>query len=660
MVAMHKRSFVMFAVLAVPAVAGLGVGGYSWSIAHVRRWTGRPDLSYVSCGHCHGVSVEKMAWAKPRLHHPAPAGLAVSPDGQRLYIALDDVNEVAEADTGSRRVVRKVSVPGGPFGVVLDPPGERLYVTCRREDRVVALDTRALKAVDSVEVGLGPVGLAYCATKAGGRLVVANAGSDDISILTVAPLKELTRPAAGREPYAVTASADGTLAFVANRLAVSPGLMQPPASELTTVDAGRARVVKRAQLASAHLAEGVSAVPGRPWTLTTLVKVRNLVPITQVANGWVMSSGLALTDPQGKVAQMPLDEAHDYFADPSGVAVDRAGKRAYVASGGSDVVSVVDLDRFFGWLDKADETARREAIEDLSLSAQYILARVPTGRNPRALALSPDGRQLFVAERLDDKVLVLDTATLKPLGRIVLGDGGLEDPVRRGERVFTKAAHTFQRQFSCRSCHPDGHVDGLAYDFDGDGIGDNLLDNRSLQGVDGTQPFKWIGKNPSLQVQCGPRFARVLMRTDPIPPKDLEDLVTFLKAQPPPRTVHFSRLGRPLTPPQERGRQIFFATVTSEGKPIPRARQCNICHRPPLFTNRLLSSVGTKGPRDTTELFDTPHLLGIAASAPYLHDGRAKTLEELWTTYQTNDLHGVSSYMSKHQLNDLIEYLKTL
>jgi cytochrome c peroxidase len=73
-----------------------------------------------------------------------------------------------------------------------------------------------------------------------------------------------------------------------------------------------------------------------------------------------------------------------------------------------------------------------------------------------------------------------------------------------------------------------------------------------------------------------------------------------------------------------------------------------------------MSSVGTKGPADTTEMFDTPHLLGIAQTAPYLHDGRAKTLEELWTVYQTNDLHGVSSYMNKHQLNDLVEYLKTL
>jgi cytochrome c peroxidase len=59
-------------------------------------------------------------------------------------------------------------------------------------------------------------------------------------------------------------------------------------------------------------------------------------------------------------------------------------------------------------------------------------------------------------------------------------------------------------------------------------------------------------------------------------------------------------------------------------------------------------------------VFDTPHLLGVAASAPYLHDGRAATLEEIWTLYNPDDLHGVTSYLNKIQLNDLVEFLKTL
>jgi hypothetical protein len=268
------------------------------------------------------------------------------------------------------------------------------------------------------------------------------------------------------------------------------------------------------------------------------VKVRNLVPITQVANGWVMSSGLALTDlKSGGTIQIPLDEANDSFSDPSSIVTDPQGHRAYIASGGGDVVSVVDLDRVSEWLSHATSGEKREAIYDLSLSSEYVTKRLRTGRNPRHLAMSSNGNRLFVAEHLNESVLVIDTERLTPIGRIVLGDGGLTDPIRRGERVFTSSAYTFQHQFSCRSCHPDGHVDGLNYDFDGDGIGDNLLDNRSLQGVAGTGPFKWNGKNASLEVQCGPRFAKVLMRTEPFPDQQLHDLTTFIRSLPPPRAT---------------------------------------------------------------------------------------------------------------------------
>jgi YVTN family beta-propeller protein len=655
---MKTQGFATVALVSLLSAGGLTLGGRYWVVDHVQRWSGRNDLGFVTCNHCHLQSLDNMPWAKPHPHHPAPAGLAVSPDSKKVYIALDDVNEVVEADAATFAITRRVHLDGRPFGLVLNKEGDRLYVACRDSDEVVALDTKDLQPVERIGVGEAPVALAYCSTPRGDRLIVANSISDNISVLALAPMRELARPQAGREPYAVAAAPDGSVAFVANRMAVPENYLAVADSELTLLDPSRGRIVARRSMVSAHLAEGVAVAPGRAWSITPVIKVRNLVPITQVANGWVMSCALAISDFKGNILQMPLDEANDYFADPSGIAIDPAGRRAYVASGGSDVISVVDLHRLSHWLRKADASTKAQAVDDLSLSAEYVLARIPTGRNPRHVVISPDGRRLFVSERLQDSVLVIDTACLKAVGRIVLGDGGMSDPIRRGERVFTKAAHTFQHQFSCRSCHPDAHVDGLSYDFDGDGIGDNLLDNRSLQGVAGTEPFKWNGKNPTLEVQCGPRFARVLMRTEPIPPAELKDLTTFLKAQPPPRWERKRR--HVLTRAEERGKQIFFATRTSEGKPIPRARRCYTCHTPPLFTDRLPSSVGTKGPRDTTDMFDTPHLLGIAQSAPYLHDGRAKTLEELWTLYQTNDLHGVTSYMNKHQLNDLVEYLKTL
>lgn len=639
----------------------LGLGLPARDLAHMRRRSGQEDISNVSCRNCHLESTNALAWAQPRPRHATPGALAISPDGQRLYVALPDLDQVAEIDVVRREVVRRGRVAGEPTGLALAPDGSSLFVACRGGDRVARVDLSGdrFAEVESVHVGLQPVGIA-CepSTTNGVRVVVANTGSDDASFLASGPLREEARFSTGREPYGVGFGPDGGRVYVVGRLAVTSAIHRPPASEVTVFDTRRQRVVDRVRLDSAHLAEAVAAVPGRSWVVAPMVRVRNLVPITQVARGWVMSSGLAVMDADGAVVQVPVDEANRYFADPAGLAVDASGRRAYIASGGGDAVTVLDLDRLDRWLGRADDTVRRGAIHDLELSGEYVVGRIPTGRNPRQLALSPDGTRLFVAERLDDTILVIDTGTMAPVGRVVLGDGGMTDPIRRGERMFTWAGKTFQGQFSCRSCHPDGHFDGLNYDFDGDGIGDNLLDNRSLLGLAGTWPFKWNGKNPSLNVQCGPRFAKVLMRTDPFDGGQLDDLTRFVESLPPARTRHVT--DSEWTVSRERGRQIFFATQTPDGTAIPEERRCSTCHRPPLYTNRSRTSVGTRAPGEATDLFDTPHLLGVGASAPYLHDGRARSLEELWTVYQTNNLHGVSSYMNKQQLNDLVEFLKSL
>ncbi|MBU6401124.1 MAG: YncE family protein, partial [Verrucomicrobia bacterium] len=374
---MNPRTVVITAGCALAAIgSALGLGGRAWAIAHVRRWTGRPTLGFVSCDHCHGVSLERLPWAKSRPHHPSPAGLAISPDGAKLYVALYDLDQVVEVEVKSRAVRRRVPVPGRPTGLVLSPRTHRLYVTCRDADRLVALDTETLRELETVQTGRGPVGLARCLTAAGERLVVANSMSDDVSLLATAPLRELTRLAAGREPFAVASAPDGTRAWVANRLATTRRQDSVPASELTVIDPGPARVVDRLRLESAHLSEGVCVVAGRKWTLLPLVKVRNLVPITQVANGWVMSSGFAIAGPGGLI-QMPLDEANDYFADPSGIAADATGGRAFIASGGGDVISVVDLGKLAAWLRRSNQATRDDAIEDLALSPKYVIARLP-------------------------------------------------------------------------------------------------------------------------------------------------------------------------------------------------------------------------------------------------------------------------------------------
>jgi cytochrome c peroxidase len=58
--------------------------------------------------------------------------------------------------------------------------------------------------------------------------------------------------------------------------------------------------------------------------------------------------------------------------------------------------------------------------------------------------------------------------------------------------------------------------------------------------------------------------------------------------------------------------------------------------------------------------YDTPSLIGVYRTAPYLHHGKAATLEEVLTRYNPGDRHGKTSQLSAEQRSDLIEFLKAL
>jgi DNA-binding beta-propeller fold protein YncE len=120
-----KRTGILIRVGILVLMAGVAFLGHRFGgEAHVRRRIGQPPLAKASCFYCHFVSTDRLLWAKPRPHHDSPAGLVVSHDGKRLYIALDDRDEVAEADIATRKVLRRAKVPGGPYGLALDASGK--------------------------------------------------------------------------------------------------------------------------------------------------------------------------------------------------------------------------------------------------------------------------------------------------------------------------------------------------------------------------------------------------------------------------------------------------------------------------------------------------------------------------------------------------------
>jgi cytochrome c peroxidase len=126
------------------------------------------------------------------------------------------------------------------------------------------------------------------------------------------------------------------------------------------------------------------------------------------------------------------------------------------------------------------------------------------------------------------------------------------------------------------------------------------------------------------------------------------------------RNPHLAADGQ-LTAAQARGQALFFRDKTNIGAPLSPLQQCPTCHSPLThFTSKIQIDAGTATKYDTITAFDVPQLEGAVMKPPYLHNGEALQMEEIWTRFNPEDRHGLTSDMNKAQLNDLIEYLKTL
>ncbi len=258
------------------------------------------------------------------------------------------------------------------------------------------------------------------------------------------------------------------------------------------------------------------------------------------------------------------------------------------------------------------------------------------------MAISPDGQRLFVANYFSGTVSVLDTAGGKLLATTAAGPQPTADAARRGEIYFHDAMRCFQHWHSCASCHPDGRVDGLPWDFLRDGIG-NGKDVISLVGMVHTSPHNRRATRPD---------TRECMRTGVIgshlivpEAADVDDLlayVTTLQPEPNPRGPQLAEAAR-------RGRVLF------EGK-----AGCAVCHPAPLFTDRKMHNVGILTPLEPDGRYDTPSLVECYRTAPYFHDGRAATLRDALTTHDSGGHHGAAKTLSPQELNDLLAYLESL
>jgi YVTN family beta-propeller protein len=606
----------------------------------------------------HPTRPPASAAAAAARRYKTPVNLALRPGGREVWVACEAADSVIVVDVRRREKVAEIPVGRQPNDVAFGPDGRRAYVSNRMDDTVSVLDATTRTILETIAVGDDPHGL--LTDRAGTRLYVLNTGADSISVVDTASLSEVRRLPASRNPWSMSLSPDGDRILVTNTLSRFVEPRTPSLSEVTVIETAAMTIDDRIEMPEANLLQGVDWHPDGDLALVTLNRTKNLVPMTRIIQGWTITNGLGVLWRDGRVDQVLLDEPNRYFPDVADVAFTPDGRHALVTSSGSDRVAVLDVARLRSMLQGATEDDRDRVIPNhLGKSSEFVIKHIPTRNSPRGVLVTDNGRTAFVANALDDSLTVIDLRSLESAGHVDLGGPREITQTRYGERLFHSADVSFQRQFSCHTCHPDGHVDGITYDIEPDGIGVGPVDNRTLRGILDTDPFKWEGTNPSLSRQCGPRLAVFFTRIQPFTPDELEALVTYIATIPRPPN-RFRPLGGDLTEAQRRGKAMFERTMTNDGRVIPPANRCVTCHFPPLFTDRSKRDVGTEMKFDRHGVFDVPHLNNIYGTAPYLHNGVAPTLEEIWTVFNPQDRHGVTNDMTKDQLNDLIEYLKTL
>jgi hypothetical protein len=86
------------------------------------------------------------------------------------------------------------------------------------------------------------------------------------------------------------------------------------------------------------------------------------------------------------------------------------------------------------------------------------------------------------------------------------------------------------------------------------------------------------------------------------------------------------------------------------------------CHAGGLLTDSQAYDVGTQGADDwqDEDRFLTPKLIELWRTAPYLHHGKAATLQDVLTKYNLGDRHGRTSHLDESEIQALVEYLESL
>ena len=474
---------------------------------------------------------------------------------------------------------------------------------------LVKLD-KSLKVVASVEVGHTPEDMVVY----NGKGYVANRFSNTVSVINLADMsvaKVLDVDA--REPNCLAVA--GSKLYVGSHLNNNTSKDDVQTVNIQVYDLTNDTLIK-----SIPLVNGTSAVkdicvsPDGARVYVSHVIGRYTYPTTQLDRGWVNTNGFSIikTSDDTLLCTPLIDEVDEGAANPWGITVSADGKYLCVAVSGTNeviLVNIAEMDKRISRIGKSAGLV--DTLEDVVDYIPFLadaIKRVKVGVGVREIY--EKGGKLYCALYFDGTVEVINLADAS-VTKLADFNQPEADTVRRGLILWSDANNCYQKWQSCNSCHPDGVVDGFNWDNLNDGLG-NAKSAKSMLYAHRTPPVMVTGirKNAEIAVAAGMKFIQFNVLSD----EDLACIDEYLKSMLPIESPYLEKDGT-LTETAEAGKAIFAAN-------------CASCHPAPLYTDMNTYDVGTGTPNDSGK-YDTPTLVEIWRTGPYMHNGSVLTIEEV-------------------------------
>ena len=168
-----------------------------------------------------------------------PYDVAITPDGTTAYVTNHRSASVSIIDTATDTVTGTITPGDYPAGVAISPNGTRLYVTRYGNGSLVVIDTATNTVIADVTIGASAYSSSVAVTPDGTHAYVTNSGLANVSAISTATNTVVATISVGSSPFDVAISPDSTTAYVTNSGSVTVSAIDTATNTVSaTITAG--------------------------------------------------------------------------------------------------------------------------------------------------------------------------------------------------------------------------------------------------------------------------------------------------------------------------------------------------------------------------------------------------------------------------------------